>query len=256
MMALGVQSCYKNVEGCIDPESTNYAIAADILCEDCCTYPKIKLNVFHQNADTTLFLGDTITNNLGQEYKILKYAYLLSDFQMQTSDEEVHEVTDRIALDDMGKVVSDKDDVIRINRSGFSYELGTIIFDGIGDQLSFVVGVEGPISTLPFSEVIAEHPLTTDPDSLYSDEDEMYTSLRIRIAQGPSFEDTIVYNLTETSMITFPLKFESVRGADKTLIIEAQYDKLFTDVDFTTMTTSQVQSKMQSNVVNIFGARL
>ena len=254
-----VVSCYTPIDGCLDPESTNYSIAGDRDCEDCCVYPTIKLSVFHQYRDTTLFLEDTLINSLGQEYSIIKYAYFLSDFKMQTSDGIEYEVQDSIELNvDSGTEIT-KDDVIRIRRDGFSYTYGTIIFDGLGEQLSFVVGLSELLNENRFTTAISGHPITTDPDSLFREVEGDYVFQRVQIAQGEELMDTVIYDVVGQSAlqeVSIPVEYESFRGKDKIVIIEARYNIWFDDVDFNTMSKEEIEAQMATKSGSMFRARL
>ena len=252
-------SCYTSVEGCLDPESTNYSIAGDNDCEDCCTYPTVKLSIFHQYGDTTLFLEDTLVNNLGQEYSIIKFAYFLSDFKMLTTEEVVYEVEDSIELDvDVGTVFT-KDDVIRVRRNGFSYEFGTVIFEGEGEQLSFLVGLPAILDTNRFTIPVSGHPLTSDADSLFRESEGDYVFQRVKVAQGEEFKDTVIYDIVGQSTlqeVSIPVTFESLRGTAKTIIIEARYDHWFDDADFSSMSKGEIESQMALKSASMFRARM
>jgi len=260
VLSMLVTSCYTRTDGCLDPEATNYSIIADDDCDDCCTYPTIKLSVFHQYKDTTLFLEDTLVNNLGQEYAIIKYVYFLSDFRMQTEDGEIHEVSDSIQINVENGTQYVKDDIIRVSRSVFSYNLGTVIFDGLGEELSFKVGVPEKLNEDNFTSPVSGHPLTSDPDSMYMETE--YVFQRVLVAKGEEFKDTVVYdikgssNLQEVSVLFPDEKYESLRGIDKTIIIEALHNKWFDEVDFEVMSKEQIEEQMASQSALMFKARL
>ena len=75
-------SCYSPVDGCLDPEATNYSIDADNPCDDCCNLPILNVSVFHERYGYYIFtLGDTITNDLDQRVSLLDYVYLLIRLQ-------------------------------------------------------------------------------------------------------------------------------------------------------------------------------
>jgi len=224
VLVFGIISCYTPQDGCLDPESTNYSIVGDRDCEDCCVYPTIKLSVFHQNGDTTLFLdnNDTLINNLGQEYSIVKYVYFLSDFKMETPDGPV-EVQDSIQLDIPDGTIHTK--LLNTNR---------------------------------FTSEVPSHPLTNDPDSLFRDTEGDYVFQRIQIAQGVDFRDTVIYDIVGQNTvqeIVVPLSYVSERGKDKTLIIEARYDIWFEDVDFIQMNKEEIETQIMENSSTMFFER-
>ena len=244
-------SCYSPTEGCLDPESTNYSITGDNDCEDCCKYPVFKLSIFHESKDTTFKLGDLITNDLGHSVSVVDFVYLLSDFKI-TSVDDSFEVIDSISLNVIDGVELVKDDVIRVTRDVFNYDVGTIIFDGNTSELSFKVGLNELINENRFTTDIDNHPLTNDPDSLFQSDSGTYVLQRIKLAQFHNFLDTLVYDINTTVEVSFPLVFESIRGSDKTIIIEAQYDQWFEGIDFGFSTKVDVEKAIIENTSKVF----
>jgi len=242
----------------LDPESTNYDIDGDDPCDDCCTYPTIKVSVFHQNADTTFNLEDTLVNNLGQEYSIIKYVYLLSDFVVTTNDGVEHEVSDSIQVVTANGTEWIKDDIIRVSRSTFSYEFGTIVFDGTAEEVSFQVGLSPALDQNRFATEIEKHPLTADADSLFNDLTDDYTFVRMQVAQGVDLLDTVIYDVTgqtNVQQVSFPIEFESVRGKNKTMIIEARYNEWLEDADFDNMSKEMIEAQIASKSQSLFKAK-
>jgi len=248
---VSLDSCYTAVEGCTDPESTNFAVTADDLCEDCCEYPELKLSIFHENEDTTFNLKDTITNDLNQKILLLDFAYLLSDFRIKIGDESF-ELMDSISLNVSDGVEFVKDDVIRVTRDVFTFDMGTIIFDGNTDEFSFLIGLESTLNENRFTTEVDDHALTTDSDSLYQSDSGTYVFQRIQVAQGVDFLDTVIYDIDVAIDVTFPLEIESTRGEDKTIIIEAQYDNWFDGIDFLVMDKESIRAKIQENSSSVF----
>jgi hypothetical protein len=244
-------SCYSPEEGCLDPESTNYSITGDNDCLDCCTYPVLQISIYHENRETTFNLNDTVTNELRQQISLLDFAILLSDFKIEF-DGNSAEVEDSLSLNVDDGVLFVKDDVIRASRSDFTYEIGTIIFEGNANQISFKIGVNDLLNENRFTNEIEDHPLTTDPDSLFQEDTGTYVFQRIKIAQGNKFIDTITYDVTTTYDVSFPIDFESIRGEDKTIEIEAQYEKWFEGIDFSISSPSEIQKKISENSKNVF----
>jgi hypothetical protein len=254
-----VTSCYAPTDGCLDPESTNYAIAGDRDCDDCCVYPTVKLSVFHQFGDTTFYVEDTLVNKLGQEYSIIKFVYFLSDFSMYTEDGLVHEVEDSIELNVVTGTEYTKDDVIRVKRDGFSYEFGTVIFEGTGDSLSFNIGLPEILNKNRFTTEISGHPITSDADSLFREIEGDYVFQRVQVAQGEEFKDTVIYDVVGEDALKFisiPVAFESYRGKSKTIIIEARYEMWFEDIDFINMNKEEIEANMVLKSASMFRERI
>jgi len=211
----------------------------------------LNLSIFHESKDTTFDLLDTITNDLDEQISLVDFVYLLSDFKIYTSEGEF-EVQDSLSLnvDDGVEVV--KDDIIRVSRSEFTFDLGTIIFDGNTTQLSFRTGLSTLLNENRFTTAIEDHPLTTDTDSLFQSDTGTYVFQRIQVAKGVDFLDTVIYDIKVPSEVLFELDFTSVRGENKTIIIEAQYDQWFDGVDFKLMTESEIEAKIAENSSGMF----
>lgn len=251
-------SCYSPIDGCLDPESTNYSITGDRDCDDCCVYPTIKLSIFHQYNDTTFFLKDTLVNNLGQKYSIVDFVYLLSDFKMQ-SDGEIFEVSDSIELEVSSGTEYTKDDVIRVSRATFSYNFGTVIFEGAGENLSFKVGLPAILNENRFNSTVSGHPLTSDGDSLFREVENDYVFQRVQIAQGDEFLDTVIYDVvgqTAVQDVSIPVMYDSFKGKDKTIIIEARYNFWFDEVDFDSMSKEDIEAQMAIKSGMMFRERI
>jgi len=259
LLIVGLASCYNSVEGCLDPESTNYSIEGDDDCDDCCKYPTIKLSVYHLNEDTTFNFEDTLVNNFGQEYNIIDFVYLLSDFKVTTDDDITYEVSDSVSLDVADGIEYVKDDVIRVRRKTFSYEFGTVIFEGQGGQLSFKLGLPEKLNENRFTSEISGHPLTADSDSLFIEDVGQYVFQRLKIAQGENFKDTLIYDVKGNENVidfSFEVDFLSERGKNKTIEIEARYNKWFEDVDFDTMTKEEIEQSLVEKSKLLFEGRL
>lgn len=247
-------SCVEPIVGCLNPEATNYQIDGDEACEDqCCTFPVMSISIFHQFQDTTFFLEDTLVNSFDQEYSIIDFVYFLSDWQFKTSEGVWHSISDSISLDQATETVLEKDDVIRVNRNTFTYELGTSIFDGFIDEIQFQFGISENFNTLEFTNPVDNHPLTTDPDSLMTDDG--YVMMRILIAQGIELQDTVIYEINDNSQVLpsqFTIESESLRGSNKNIRIQALYNKWFENVDFEMMNKEEIESRLSISMEQLF----
>lgn len=249
-------SCVEPIVGCLDPESVNYQLDADEACEDeCCVFPEIDVSIFHQYQDTALFLGDTLTNTLDQDYSIIDFVYFLSDWQFKDSDGQWHTILDSISLNSGLNTLLEKDDVLRVSRNNFTYNIGTTIFDGSIEEIQFRFGISENFNTLDFTNPISNHPLTSDPDSLRTDDG--YVMLRIQIAQGENLSDTIIYDVsdnTQLSPILFQIEAESLRGNDKNVVIQALYNRWFDAIDFGSMDQDAIESHLALQMQELFEA--
>ena len=94
--------------------------------------------------------------------------------------------------------------------------------------------------------------MTTDPDSLYQSDSETYVFQRIHVAQGKEFRDTVIYDVTTSTEVSFTFNFDSFRGENKTFIIEAQYDRWFDGIDFDLMSKEEIETAITQNSSEVF----
>ena len=120
------------------------------------------------------------------------------------------------------------------------------------EGISFKVGLSAELNENRFSEEISGHPLTTDQDSLYQEDTDTYVFQRIQVAQGEEFLDTVIYDIITETDVLFEVDVVSNRGEDKGIIIEAQYDEWFSEIDFETMDKTAIEAKIASNSKFIF----
>lgn len=85
-----LSGCYEDRLGCLDPDATNYDVRADDACpDDCCDYPRLRLDVARNWGDTTLADQDELADGAGNVFEITRFRYYLSDLAVATAEGEV-----------------------------------------------------------------------------------------------------------------------------------------------------------------------
>lgn len=74
--------CYEPRVGCLDLVATNYDASADEMCDDCCSYPSLKIGVKHSWEDRVFVLKDTFVNNLGDSFIVVSQNFFLGGIEL------------------------------------------------------------------------------------------------------------------------------------------------------------------------------
>ena len=252
LLALVLGSCYENQPGCLDIRATNYDVTADTECEGCCTLPMAGFNLTTFNRDTTFRLGDTIVNDLGQQAILLNLVYFISDFRLVVNSANTRPV-DSLILATATDTFAVSATVARVNRRTATYRLGTFLDDGMVSGVQFDLGLPAEVSGKSV-EGPASNAISTDPDSLVSEELE-YTTQRLQIVVGPDLLDTIVLDVPASlgiKVVQIEVDTFTTRGQDKLVDLKVDYGIWFDDIDFTTMSQSEMAERLQSNLAQAF----
>ncbi|MEL6719310.1 MAG: hypothetical protein AAFP82_11385, partial [Bacteroidota bacterium] len=132
-MALFFQSCYENMEGCLDVNATNFDVAADRECEDCCTYPLLRLAVQHVYTAKVLEKDTLVRFNLDKPYTLDSINFFsLTDLRYYISEIKlVRENGDLVDIEEEVEVIllqgldtvpdfTTKDNFVLIDRSNIT----------------------------------------------------------------------------------------------------------------------------------------
>lgn len=252
VIILSLSSCYENVEGCLDPDSTNYNVVADLDCEDCCKYPALSLLAAYVLGETSYNRIDTVTNDIGIEFviedtQVYFSEVVLSDDLDQYRIDETFEYsdidgTDRIAIDD----------IVLVTPSGFRYALGT--FTQSSDYTSLMIGLGVPevIDKAQSITVTSDHPLVQAGDSLYIVNQNQYVNSWILLRQVGVHDvaDTLQITGTDYTYVFDNILISQARGSSLDINIKIDYAQLITGVDYNTMSKSEVIATIGSNLTD------
>jgi len=162
-------SCYVETEGCLDVQSANYDLSADIPCEDCCSYPSLTLWVSHQTNEELLSFDSIYFNDLGQEYQFIDYKLVLSNFSFTDDQLTTYRALDSTEVigNDPSNIFYLKDDIAVVSRSDIQYGLGSFNASGSLESFSFDLGLDPEKRDIDLTSLPAGHPLN---DSLLIDD--------------------------------------------------------------------------------------
>ena len=267
-------ACYEPTEGCLDISATNFNAAADDPCEDCCTYPNLKLKILHQVTQERPLLGDTCINHSADStytngdnnfFQINNISFYLSDFQLVKSDGLVVEVEDTLTLnlyeDFVTEVTKDsliKDDIVLVKRNAFTYTVGEFRTPGLYIQLRFKVGLSAGINDANPDTLVTTHPLSSNQDMHYDDLSLGYIFQQFEIVKdtAESLTEIEVYQIDELTAapveVTLDLSLDLDPGFDAEIPLKVNYTTWLQGINFATDDRTTIESKIVSNTAEAF----
>ncbi len=243
-------SCYQNVEGCLDPNSSNYDVTADNACEDCCTYPTLSLTVGFFKGDSAYNRIDSIPNNN-------EIFFIIEDIQMYFSDISVSDGSENFRItetlnyvDNSGEEQEIIDDVVLVKPTAIRYPLGTFIEANDFNSFLLSLGVPEEIDDAQSIELSADHPLAIAGDSLYIVDQNQFVKSWIVLRQIGVHDvaDTLQIDMPRFDYVFENLDINQERGSSLDLNVRFDYFKLINDIDYNTMDKSQVIEQIGNNL--------
>ncbi|MEN9613535.1 MAG: hypothetical protein RLZZ628_4349 [Bacteroidota bacterium] len=252
---LTFSNCYEPKTDCLDIRATNFNVAADKACSNCCNYPTLKLQINYVFGDTTLNFNNLYTLNGVDSFKITAAKMYISDFQWVTTDNLIKKVLDTIQLTGYNQNPFVTNDFVLINKkNGFTFDVGHFSEGGIFKQIRFKVGLNSIANQTNPAKMPATHPLNTNRDTvaMYLDSLQGYIFNKIVLQQTNLPQKNIVLQGAQTPIpIIFNQNFGIRDGFDAIISIKVDYKKLLQGIQFN-QTQAVMQSQMIANTPNIF----
>jgi hypothetical protein len=248
-------NCYEPKTDCLDIRATNFNVAADKACSDCCNYPTLKLQINYVFGDTSLNSNTIYTLNGTDSFQITTAKMYLSDFQWVTTGNNIKKVIDTIQLYGYNQNQTATNDFVLIHKNnGFTFNVGHFVEGGIFKQISFKVGLNSIANQTNPTKMPVTHPLNTTRDTvgMYLDSLQGYVFNKIILQKTNLPQKSVVLQLAQTPVpIVFNENFGISDGFDAIIKIKVDYKKLLQGVDFN-QTQAVMQSRMIANTPNIF----
>lgn len=251
---LSLMACYKPGEGCLDPNASNFDLAADKNC--CCTYPPLEIFLNHTWEDTLpLKFNDTLVVD-GQKIILLDFKFFLTEFSLYENSKSracVDSITFFAVFPNKTPVsVTTTDDYLLASRNKNTYEAGTFPFPGSYDSVSFMVGLPLVAQFADPNTLPPEHPLFTAAESMRADNRFLAASLNlVRLSAQP---DTLQLNLHEPLSLSLSPPNQRLLvypGFKARIPLTIKYDRWFSQVDFYQEDSSIIQAVVK-NTPNAF----
>ncbi len=193
------------MKGCLDPFSRNYTANADEECDDCCTYPEVKVKMTYSLGDEGYRSTRLATNNINSFF-VINAGFYLHQVEFQTKDASIS-VTEEIELVNQdGSKSRQKDDFVKISPSdGTNFSLGTHQSRDSIQSVRFTLGLPVDFNQLDSAEISEASELSQVNNVLY-DKSKGYLSAYMDILYDTKALDTVRYqvpigDLLQTKML-------------------------------------------------------
>lgn len=268
-MVLFFQSCYENIEGCLDVNATNFNVTADRECEDCCEYPLLRLAVQHLYTAKVLEEDTLVRFNLDEPYtldsidffSLTDLRYYISDVKLVRPNGDTIGVEDRlefvsiIGIDDT-TYQETEDNFALIDRSNITpRSLGTIRENGtfVGIQFNFGLSSFDQKVSPEFFE--SSHPLALGDSSMYDLTEESYLITRFDLARDTlSVEnDTTTIEILANDFlerVELDFDFQVDVGFNTTIALQVDYRRWFDGIDIKNATVETIIDMLKANIRN------
>ena len=229
-------ACNEPIKGCLDIEAENFDVTAEKNDEGLCTFPSLLLNVGYAWADTAFVTGVFYINDHDQMLSIEEFHFLFGQFNVsRTGTDEQLVVEERTDwwLSDENAFTEALDDFTFVDRSRFTFTLGTIVQSGFGESYTFWSSVPDTLTPTEPDSTAAESRIQ-DARALYDPDLAQFASARFVIdrdtADSP-LDTLVVY--AEPFVVSHMLQKELRRGFDDTLRIALNLESIFGPIDLT-----------------------
>jgi hypothetical protein len=250
LLVMSFLSCYTRKNACLDTLANNYDVTADDACGDCCKYPSINLLIDKIAGDSVFRVSDTLTNDLGQKFRVIDLRCYLSECLVYQKDKGIH-IIEKITNNDKSLTVSD--DVKIWRWADESAAFGTVKSYGVFDSLIFYVGLSNLLSNTNFTNLTSSHVL--HPDSRIKDATDKLSFLSMRCVRYQQKTDTINLYLSPALLpatkISVKSSMATLKGSNITYKIKADYLSLMKGIDLR-QSSAQIEKSLAENIQYFF----
>ena len=259
-----LSACEQPVEGCLDTTATNYDVAVDEPCPNCCEYPALKLKFEHRiglaqfpDSTTTIrYNTDYYTSaNLTEPFQFTKIKFYVSQVEL-IADGQAYQVSSTIKLPqiDGSDSLEVIDDFVLIDRSNTSsvLSLGSFTQEATFDSIRFLVGLAEPIRTTDAAGMEDGHALAIQTDSLNYELPFGYIDNRLAFIQDTMTKVIDTLNIQENVAIDVQLSqpFTLFKGFNSVINVQIDYLKWVDELDMTMATDEQIKAAILQNVAS------
>lgn len=259
-----LSSCDEPKTGCLDIAATNFAADADDPCEDCCTFPTLKIQFLHRitQGDTTLNLqyDSAYTINGTDFFRIKNIRYILSDLEFVRADGSAVTVLDTVELtipnapgDTTLKtrpdnfVVVEADNFQAITVANYR-ESGNFV------GLQFNIGIPEPDNQAIPTSLVDDHPLNSDSLYLGTGLGYIFNEFSFVRDTTPTTKCELVQINGESQLKTISLDttFTARESFDVQVILAVDYAEWLTTVDISNHSTTKIAEEITTNINKSF----
>jgi hypothetical protein len=255
-------SCYTRKEACLDTLASNYDVTADDACLNCCTYPKLILNVdgFRKIEQ----INDVVTNTKGQKYNIQDIRFYVSEFSLFQRNEQI-KINEVIGTANNAYV--NRNDMKILRSVDASLDMGTVKAFGKFDSLVFYMGLTKSVLENTFVNLPTSHVLSTASKLSDAQGETAIMTMRYKY-KSPTQKDSIhniiilhkdvdnskwKYVVKDSINLKFKDKISS-KGENIEAKINADYTKILQNVDLESPKDT-ILKKVALNIRSVFDVK-
>ncbi len=246
-------ACNIKEEGCLDIRATNFAFDADKPCADCCTYPRLYLRVSHTWNDTTPFRQNQVyITEQSDTFRIIRLDFLLSEFELTDGSGLVRRIgeTQEIFCEEGGSTerTDIPDDIIVINLTNLTYEIGTFASDTLFQEGSCIIGLSADYDCAIPDSIDNNGPLAAG--SIFYDEVLSRRVLGRMIIQKDtsSIEQDTLFLPNAGFEMEYPLNRDFRTGRPDTLFCTIAYQEWFEQIELRNQSNETISQQMTNNI--------
>lgn len=259
LIMLSFSGCEED-PGCLDIQANNYQVDAEDPCDDCCSYPELRLSFQHnwvlddsvRNFDT----GRDVYTIGGVEYQFNRIRYYLSGIHLVREDGTFLELNERLEFElPDGVTESVEDNFVLLEAGSFQTLVpGRYRRSGTFTELRFIVGVSMPAGAATPEQFPENHPLAAQSPPMYAADSGYLHSL---ITFSPVREDSTSYTwetfgTDRLREVSLPLSFTLDPGFHTEIRLAINYRAWFTGINLTERPSEVVLDQIVSNQANSF----
>lgn len=253
ILFIGMTSCYEQIEGCMDLESSNFGFDADTECDECCRYPGITISFVYDYQDTT-YMQDSLYLDAGDNrFQVLDFSFYISDVSLESDGVLI------TSVDTVWVPISNENfeiitnDVLRLTDGSRIGRISNFKKSGTFDKLHFRVGLEEVIHDIDTSRVGTTIPLSQLKDD-YNDGGVDWMKWRVSLG-ADEVRDTISYKINSQfapRSIIKDILVEKFPGDELSITVNVNVGTWLAGIDFLNMEDREIQELLWSNVDHVF----
>ncbi len=262
-----LSSCYENREGCLDSRATNFGIDADRECDNCCTFPQLKLVFEHKllkdNAANLTYTDTIYKDDFDNEFRVKDIQFYVSNARLVRANGTEVYPTDSLNVNiqppgSAAQAVKISNNVGLVNRNDFTaLEMGTFITSGDFMKVRFNIGLNQILNqVIPTSlpDSVVNHPL--ENTAMYISADSGFLFNRLQLFNNPTKTDTTfrTIRIFQPDSVQVELPFlggiNILEGFNVRITLRINYLEWFKGINLKTDPPAMLATKISGNLRN------
>lgn len=256
---LTFSACYEPVDGCLDIYASNYAVASDEACVDCCTYPDLILRVIQKYDSLELKKLDTLENDFNQKIVLHDMSFLVNGMHLTTDTGSQYGTEDSIDIhiNDSGvaSTLRVADDVRLVIPRVYNYNMGQFTEPQAYRTAEFQLGLSVDYERADRDQLPSTQVLINAADTLYNEELGMYSYGRLEVQTDPT--DSLTLKVFELQGVDYNfihvwnIDTSYVKGQNVLVELNMDYRKWLGNIDWS-LSDELIQSELRIHFKEMF----